>query len=1366
MSVLFFRHIRSVLFTLAVVWGGTLFLQAQHAGPALETLTVEDGLSQGYANTFFQDREGFIWIGTRNGLNRYDGFRFKVFGYDPLDPYSISSSHINSIQESGDFLLFGTNEGLNLFHKKSQRFYRLHATDDFDRILQHAKFYNISVDEDGRVWCRVYMDKNHPMLVRIKLQMPLSEIKNVTPENLTVSAYKTWDNNGAGINSFKALGSKIWAVSKRQIFSIDTKTERLEYLDVHLPKPFNASDASGGAVWYFAVDGIGRLSGTDWKWWETDFQPRSILFLEDSRTLLVLSDNKVLRFDEQALTKKQIQAADAEILLEAEKGTFIAAFRDRSGLLWFGTNGFGLFKYAATKNRFKIYLGGYSIKVPLAVDRAGHFGYYAPIAKEWIFSSPEHSYNTTSKRFNPFTRLFVDHMGREWLFTPEGKGLMLYCQSGNKGDWEQIGALPGPYKPYFALSADTNGAIWIAFNQSLFKLKSSGQLDGTFGFADKLTNSNRITALQRTQGGVWWIGTDNGLLQAVPEKTGFTFKMFYVKPGNSQGIQNNFITSLLTDPQQDHILWIGTQGGGMSRLDTRRMAFGHFNTRTGFPDNVVYGILADNDGHLWISTNRGLVRFDTKTQALKQYTVEDGLPTDEFNVWAYAKSPDGSLLFGSVKGLVAFNPRNFSDNPVVPRVVFTSLEINNRRVVFGDSTGLLNQAIEFVKEIKIPFAQNSIALEFAALEFTAPTKNRYRYYLKGAEPEWAHTSADHRASYLNLAPGRYTFIVKACNNDGVWSDVPTILTFTVLPPWYRTWWAYLFYAIFLGGGAFLFYRYQVRQQLARAEHLRLKELDAFKSRLFTNITHEFRTPLTVIQGMAGELATYSKEKPGSRFWQASQLIRRNSDALLGLINQLLDLAKLEANAMTLHLTETDLVPFIKYLTGSFESLAGGKDVQVHLFCSIDSIPIAIDKNQVQTILTNLLSNALKFTPANGDIDIRLEKIADWQNQLGPEYFQAVTPAAESSTEWVSIQVRNTGPGIEAAQLPHIFDRFYQADHAESRSGMGSGIGLALVKELVQLMQGALAVKSTPGAETEFVVVLPVVQAPEKDILSDFSITTPTPAPIGMSGAEPLPASMVTPETSGDVPSLLIIEDNADVLHYITACVEGAYQITTAPNGQQGVDQALETVPDIIISDIMMPLKDGFEVVDTLKNDTRTSHIPIVLLTARADLGSRIKGLERGADAYLAKPFDKTELLVQLRNLLELRRKLQARYANGTAISGEQPKTSREVFLEDAFIQKVQAVMEVHMQDEDFDVPGLCKALAMSRTQLHRKMKALTGKSATHYIRSVRLQKARQLLSTTDMTVSEVAFEVGFRNLPYFSTSFTEEFGQPPSSLKK
>jgi DNA-binding response OmpR family regulator/nitrogen-specific signal transduction histidine kinase len=547
-------------------------------------------------------------------------------------------------------------------------------------------------------------------------------------------------------------------------------------------------------------------------------------------------------------------------------------------------------------------------------------------------------------------------------------------------------------------------------------------------------------------------------------------------------------------------------------------------------------------------------------------------------------------------------------------------------------------------------------------------------------------------------------------------------------------------------------RHQLK--LEHEEANRLKDLDTFKSQLFTNLTHEFRTPLTVILGMAKQLGVGS-EKPAvgsidkEKLVNGLKLIENNGKNLLHLINQLLDLSKLENKSFKLHLKQGDIVPYLRYVTEAFQSYANGKNLSLRFFTTIESLLMDFDPEQIKQVMTNLISNALKFTPSGGDIAVKLVK----------------------SQEKLGIVVTDTGIGISTKDLPHIFDRFYQADNSTNRAG-GTGIGLAHTQELVKIMGGSIAVESEIGRGTRINVELPItnkeaVSNDHADVLSSL-----TPGAIAGITMQPITddALFFADEESlnSSLPQLLIIEDNPDVVVYLKSCLESAYQIVVAYNGKIGIEKAFEYIPDFIISDVMMPEKDGYEVCDALKNDERTSHIPIILLTAKADAASRIAGLRRGADAYLAKPFDVEELLVQIKVLLDNRRRMASYFSKtlqiGQNIPSADSSITEDLQIEDAFVKKVKDLIEANYTDENFALPELCLLIGMSRSQLFRKMKAVTDTSPSDLIRSFRLNKAKALLESGDVTVAEVTYQVGFKDPSYFSKIFQEEFGILPSTI--
>ena len=723
------------------------------------------------------------------------------------------------------------------------------------------------------------------------------------------------------------------------------------------------------------------------------------------------------------------------------------------------------------------------------------------------------------------------------------------------------------------------------------------------------------------------------------------------------------------------------------------------------------------------------------------------------------------MVFGSNKGFTIFHPDSIKDNTLKPTVYITSISLDNKELPVAGSAedtfpqkSPLKQHILFTDKITLTHLQNNLLFGFTALNYETPEKNQYKYKLEGYDKDWISAPASARvAKYTNLSHGHYTFRVIASNNDGVWNEQGDTLEIVILPPWWRTWWAYLFYIALIGGSSFFFYRFQLNRRLEQAEASRLKEMDAVKTKLYTNITHEFRTPLTVILGMAEQVM----DNPKEFVQEGLKMIIRNGQNLLNLVNQMLDLSKLESGHLSLHYQQGDVVNFLKYIVESLHSLAESKGLQIHFISDLEQLTMDYDETRLQQVASNLLSNAVKFTPKGGNIYVSL--------------------SIQSDT--FSFKVKDTGKGITEADLPYIFDRFYQVDDTATRHGEGTGIGLSLTRELVKLMNGTISVKSQMNKGTEFEVVLPIHLVADKKAKNEqLPILPPI---IDTSIADDTPLS-INQEFSTEKPLVLIADDNADVRAYISSCLSADYNLLIAKDGQECEDMAFEHTPDLIISDVMMPFKDGFEVCKTLKTDERTSHIPIIMLTAKADMDSKLQGLEHGADVYLMKPFNKEELLLRIKKLLELRLQLQEYYrstvmsANAHSeigategdkllkedMSKEKPSLLVNNF-DNTFILKVRTLIEANLTNVHFDVEKLCSDLLLSPSQVYRKIMALTGLSTNNFIRYIRLLKAKELLlKNSHYSISAVAYDSGFNDPAYFSRAFKQEFGVTPQAWRE
>ena len=667
----------------------------------------------------------------------------------------------------------------------------------------------------------------------------------------------------------------------------------------------------------------------------------------------------------------------------------------------------------------------------------------------------------------------------------------------------------------------------------------------------------------------------------------------------------------------------------------------------------------------------------------------------------------------------------------------------------GDNINLVGK-----EEINLSFLDQLINIEFAALDFHVPYENKYQYQLLGQSETWVDIGTKHELTFAKLDPGSYVLKIKGSNNRNIFGK-ETTLKINIDPPWYKTTAAYLLWFVLGLGLAYSLYSFLLSRNMAQAKAQRLQELDAVKSQLYTNITHEFRTPLTVILGMADQV----KNDPKNWFNEGLSLIQRNGQQLLGLINQILDLSKIESGHMSLNWVQGDVISYLHYLTESFHSLADSKDVRLHFLTELKELQMDHGPEKLQQVVSNLLSNAVKFTPSGGDVYFSVGIKNQGPGSKGQQQ------VAESKKDLL-LEIRDTGIGIPAKDLPHIFDRFYQVDASSTRKGEGTGIGLALTKELVKLMGGSIAVESGEGTQwegkgTKFTVLLPISKKTDK------SGSKPKRQPMETISGEIYlndEKMAVAPLHKRERPLVLLIEDNADVVTYLASFLSSEYKIATAADGREGVEKAFEIIPDLIVSDVMMPKMDGFEVCATLKLDERTNHIPIILLTAKSDQTAKMEGLSQGADAYLAKPFNEEELLVRMAKLIDLRRRLQERFSQPGVFRklADRPVDSPETI----FMKKAIAIVEENMSNEHFGMPELCRQLAMSRTNLFRKITALTGKSATRFIRRVRLEKSKELLETTDLSISEITFQTGFRSAAYFSRVFKEAFGKPPSDFRK
>lgn len=751
----------------------------------------------------------------------------------------------------------------------------------------------------------------------------------------------------------------------------------------------------------------------------------------------------------------------------------------------------------------------------------------------------------------------------------------------------------------------------------------------------------------------------------------------------------------------------------------------------------VSSIERDRNGNLWIASRNGLYYFDIKTEQFRRFSVFDKLIGNRPVL--ISKLTENELIVYVDRDIYIIDTDQVGINSVAPRVQLTNFKIANKDVEVGEYSPL-QQSITYTSDMQLKYGQNDIAIGYTGISY-ASNASQFQYKLDGVNDDWVEVGTERIARFADLPPGSYTFRVRAANADGVWSEQETTLQIRVLPPWWRTWWAYVLYGVLLFGGIYYAYQFQLNKKLAEAEAYRLRELDSVKTKLYTNITHEFRTPLTIMLGMAEQL----RDQVSEHVKESLAMIKRNGRQLLELVNQMLDLSKLESGHLKLEYEQGDIINYLQYLMESFHSLAESKQIRLHFISDLKIYYMDYDPVRLMHVISNLLSNAIKFTPAGRDVYISVG-IMD-------------TPEKK---QCLSIKIKDTGIGIPEEKLPYIFDRFYQVDDSVTRKGEGTGIGLTLARELVKLMHGQIVVKSELGKGSEFTVLLPITKVHNIKTREERKPMVPI---------EEVPADLVPipHDLKENKPLMLIVEDNPDLVKYLINSFNSTYNLEVAYNGEQGIDKAIHLIPDIIITDVMMPEKDGFELCNTLKNHELTSHVPIIMLTAKVDTESRLIGLRRGADAYLAKPFLQEELKVRVRALLAQRQRLQAYYRAQAGITSEKPQEEQplneEATLENVFLSKVNQIIEANLNNSDFSVEMLSEDLFVSTANLYRKLKALTGMSPNQYIRAFRLSSAKILLQDPNHTIADIAYATGFTDPDYFSRLFKKETGVTPSEYR-
>lgn len=1338
------------------------------------TLSKAQQFPQATVVDLFQDSYGFIWLATNNGLVKYDGYRFHNVQTSPEDLNSISSNQISHgafyEDEKSDLWVATLDGGLNKFNRKTERFERFQTDYQKENSLSHNSINAIVGDGKNGLWIATNgRGLNHLQYSDTTISFISYPPKNVNSDTLLGS------NNLTTL--FKDKQERLWIGTNRGLSYFEIRKQHFERFR---PDTKDTYSLSSNFVTHIMEDKkqniwIGTDNGLN-KWNE---KRKNFTRIFPGNQLNNKTYDYILEIFQDIEGYYWLGTLGGLLLFDPENQTFIpfvhdptddfsiapgpvyTIMEDKNHNLWIGTNNAIsiLNKTSARLNKAPFILLSKSFS-HIARER----GILASLeAREqfWIATQKGlyiYQYNKTPKLImvGDFTALFEDSKGNIYAGTVD-KGFYKITPTNKIVHYPnavyQLFSLDKPRGGRIATFAeDQQGNIWIG---SFGGFNRFDPIQGKFQqFYNNPNQPNSISnvvikKLYLDQHGNLWIATEDGLNYLPKEEMtkplgeNLHFQRFLHDNNNSNTISNNRILTIHEDKQ--HNLWVGTDVG-LNKLDITHQKWTRFYLEDGLPQNRITNILEDQNQRIWLTTfGGGVTVYDDQSNRFKNFTLEDGLNAQVFEPNSSIVTSNGLLFLAGVNGINVFDPQEVYHIPnPITFFHFTDFQVFNKSVKVNAPDSLLHLPIYLTSELHLAYQKKVFSIEFSTHNYLHPQRETYRYQLRNFDEDWNYIGNERKITFTNLFPGTYYLEVQTSNNQKDWFATGRILKIVIEPPWYLTWQFFVFLALSMVAFAYTFYRFQLNRRLALAEAQRLRELDQVKTNLYNNITHEFRTPLTIILGMTDKI------EQAPRLWlqEGLQLIRRNGQSLLHLINQILDLAKLEAGSLPVTLVQGDLVAYLKMLVELFRSYADSKNIHLVFESKEAEVIMDYDADKIRDIVSNLLSNALKFTPKNGSIKLEVRNT----KYEASDVFR---------TSHLELRVMDTGIGITPEKLPYIFDRFYQADDSATRRGEGTGIGLALTKDLVELLGGGIQVQSIVGRGSTFTIHLPIHHT--APLLETLAVLEPELV------SDSSNRFTFSPFGDRDLPLALIVEDNVDVVTYLRTCLQHQYRIEVAHDGQAGIDKAIEIVPDVIISDVMMPEKDGFELCRTLKEDTRTSHIPIILLTARADMPSRLEGLEGGADAYLIKPFNEEELEISLRKSLELRQRLRERYAQDTpSLLGKAGVGSPDKIFskEDIFIKNLHQVLEECYSNEKFTIPELAKLLQLSHAQLGRKMNALLSTSPQLYLRRFRLQKAYHLIKNTDLPIKEVAFQTGFEDPAYFSNIFLEEFYQRPSDLRE
>ena len=1362
-----------------------------HENPIFENFNSSDGLSQHDINCILQDNDGFLWFGTNDGLNKYDGYNFKVFKPSKNIKSSISGRIIQKMVSDsyGNLWIASLDGGLNYYDTKQEAFFNFS-----EKLAQFGNYANdIILSDDGVLW----------------IQFKQKTCYAVLKENFEDMEFHTLLNDDIN-GPREKLGNRVLQKNRKLFFSSSQLLYSLSYTiseDKLKDVEFIPNQAQGYTSKIMLSDGVK---------WEL-YNDKIIFKGEDKSNLTVRVNNLsngvgVLDWDKNlwciindklSIVSKVGDELSVKII-DFEKLEFVGlknnsincVFLDKTGNIWVGSNGGGIYKKTNSNYQFN-HLNKNNTKGSLSSNKirslyedqfgnlwigteGGGVNFLSNKAKNYnafeSFTFSKESNGVTSNNIFSVTENVIDNDNSILWFSTENGGLNKLLLNRNDksknfnfvkfntptSDGTNIKSLA-----IHSIYSEGKNRLWIGYyglGLGLAEWDKAG--DQPFFSYINPTNQTKefsgkiIRDIYRDSFGILWFTTNNGLNKLIENSNDITksnFISYRYDSTNEKSIGSDYTLQLFESSKK--MLWIGTIGGGLNKLirdeDGSVVEFKRYSSENKlFPDDVINSLNEDNRGLLWVGTNTGLIRFDPQKETYETYSTNE-LQNPGMSEISALKRNSGELIFGGVNGINVFTPNRSEKKDVPPpRPLITQLSIMYEPVEPMEEINneiILNKSIAHTDHINLEANVNNFSFSFSSLHYNDSKLNKYKYILEGFDQNWIETTSDLRiANYTNIRPGNYLFKVYGSNNKGMWSEYPAEVSVTILPPWYLTLWAKIIYVLsfvllvyFLRMLTVLNLKRKRKLEFDRLEKEKEKEINKVKLEFFTNISHELRSPLTLILGPAEKLIKQGEKLHKKERLRLYQTMQRNSDYLLKLIKQLLDFRKLDQGKMKLNCTHLNLLTLVNKITDQFYTLAEQEKLSLKNTLPKNKLFVWIDVNIIEKILYNLMSNAIKFTPKGGCISIGINSVASKKSNY-PEGH-------------VEIFVKDNGKGISASDLKNVFNRFYQSDN-QNKENEGVGIGLSFSQNLAKLHGGVIEVVSELEKGSCFTLLIPLGNShlSNEQMVENNEIFISKVAPTSNSG---LIKDLQTKDAGiKDKPSLLIIEDNPEIYHYLTSELSAYYSTLSSIDGSQGIEMAFETLPDIIISDIMMPKTDGIEVCRKLKNDIRTSHIPIILLSARVNDESKIEGLKSGADVYLTKPFSLEVLKTQITSLLENRKKVHSEFRKPNF----EPSKIDISTIDELFIEKIIKIIKDNIDNPIFTVQEFSNLSGMSRTSFFNKIKGITGLKPTEFLRNYRLKLAAQFL-LKGFSVKECMHKTGFNTPSYFTQSFKVLYKMTPTA---